>query len=364
MISEFQMALIGIAVLVIAGIIVFNRVQERRYRIRAEKAFAADHPDILIQPSEVTRPARLEPSLGELSVGGSSQVITQIDSPDALSPRGIASGIHPDIDCVAMVLADAPVAPPLLWPFVARAREIDRTILWEVLVGGLWQPLDTDAPASANTVFRELRIAMQLSGRRGPALRSEIERFSALVNDVTAATGAVSQRVPLDEALARAKELDAFCAEADIEIAVNLIGKNGATFAPAKVRGCADAAGMAALASGEFALFAADGAVQFTLRNMNAAQAPGIDRSGAYLVGLTFALDVPRVAQSAQVLARMYDVAQQFAAQLAGEVVDDNRKPLSAAGFGMIRQAVEEICARMDERGIAPGSPIALRLFS
>src|SRR5450759_809979 len=116
MISEFQMALIGIAALVIVGIIIFNYVQERRYRERAEKAFSTDHVDVLFDASHATRPARLEPSLGALPIEGGDVVLDHVDSPDALAPQSTVAGIHADIDCIGLVLADAPIAAAMLAP--------------------------------------------------------------------------------------------------------------------------------------------------------------------------------------------------------------------------------------------------------
>ena len=365
MISEFQTALIGIAALIIVGIIIFNRVQERRYRKHAEKAFSSDHADVLFDASQATRPARLEPSLGALPVEDGGVVLDHVDSPDALAPQSAVTGIHPDIDCIGLVLADAPIGAAMLTPFITRAKRLGKPVLWEGLVGGLWQPIPENQPYGAETGdLRELRIALQLADRRGPATREEIQYFLDLVNEVAAAVSAVSQRVALDETLARAQALDALCAETDIEIAINIIGRNGATFAPTKVRGLAESAGMTPLPSDEYVLCDAGDAVLFALRNMDPAQPPGIGRGASYMTGLTFALDVPRVANGVATLDRMYALAGKFAAALIGEVVDDNRKPLTTFGLAIIKKTLTDIGVTMEKRGIVPGSPAATRLFA
>ena len=365
MISEFQTALIGIAALVIVGIVIFNYVQERRYRERAEKAFSSDHADVLFDASQAVRPARLEPSLGALPVADGDVVLDHVDSPDALAPQSAVTGIHTDIDCIGLVLADAPIAAAMLTPFITRAKRLSKPVLWEGLVGGLWQPIPENQPYGAEAGdLRELRVALQLADRRGPATREEIQYFLDLVNEVAAAVSAVSQRVALDEALARAQALDALCADTDIEIAINIVGRNGATFAPTKVRGLAEAAGMTPLPSEEYVLCDAGDAVLFTLRNMDPAQPPGIGRGANYMTGLTFALDVPLVANGAAMLDRMVALAGKVAVALIGEVVDDNRKPLTASGLAIIKKTLTEIGAAMESRGIVPGSPAAMRLFS
>jgi FtsZ-interacting cell division protein ZipA len=82
------------------------------------------------------------------------------------------------------------------------------------------------------------------------------------------------------------------------------------------------------------------------------------------MTGLTFALDVPRVANGAATLDRMVALAGKFADALIGEVVDDNRKPLTASGLAIIKKTLTGIGVTMEKRGIVPGSPAAKRLFS
>ncbi|RBJ63992.1 cell division protein FtsZ, partial [Pseudomonas sp. MWU12-2534b] len=53
-------------------------------------------------------------------------------------------------------------------------------------------------------------------------------------------------------------------------------------------------------------------------------------------------------------------LAHEFDAQL----VDDNRRVLTDAGLGRIRDQLLHIYGSMDDRGIAPGSVAELRLFA
>ena len=48
MISDFQLALVGLAVVVVVAVIIYNRWQESKYKKRAEQAFGTSHPDVLI----------------------------------------------------------------------------------------------------------------------------------------------------------------------------------------------------------------------------------------------------------------------------------------------------------------------------
>jgi FtsZ-interacting cell division protein ZipA len=80
--------------------------------------------------------------------------------------------------------------------------------------------------------------------------------------------------------------------------------------------------------------------------------------------GVTLELDIPRAPGDAGALACLRSFAEQFAAGLGGALVDDNRAPLSAAGFDAIAAQLEPVYEAMRAQGIPAGSPIALRLFS
>jgi hypothetical protein len=87
-------------------------------------------------------------------------------------------------------------------------------------------------------------------------------------------------------------------------------------------------------------------------------------RDAGYVTGLTFALDVPLVADPMGVLDDMGRVAEAFGAALGGELVDDERRPLGPAGLAAIRRSLEAVARRMEAHGIPAGGALARRLFS
>lgn len=62
--SELQISLIGIGIVVVLGVIVFNWTQQRRYRRKAEQAFSREHEDILLGAGVSAKgEERIEPRL-------------------------------------------------------------------------------------------------------------------------------------------------------------------------------------------------------------------------------------------------------------------------------------------------------------
>lgn len=366
MISDFQMALVGIAIAVVIAVLVYNWWQESKYKKRAERAFSTSHPDVLFGDAH----DRVEPQLSNLA---SSRLHDDVEegllSPivsEPILPRAVndsmAPAINAEIDTIALVLADAPMSPDQFWPTVAQSRQVSEHIRWEGLVGGLWHPISENS--DGDTGFRELRAGLQLANRRGAVDANTLRAFNEMMAAFAHGIGAVSQREDVSVAMRRAQSVDALSAETDIEIVVNIIGKSGVTFATTKVRGLAESHGLVALASGEYVLRDELGLVLFTLRNMNAEEPPGIKSAGAYLTGLCFAMDVPRTPQPQKTFERMMALAIRFADTLQGEVVDDNRKLLTANGRKVIADTIVQIAGTMEARNVSPGSSAALRLYA
>jgi len=271
------------------------------------------------------------------------------------APPGPAAEISSKIDTVAVILADDPVMREQLEPLRAALDTLSTPVHMEGIVDEQWQPVD----ASPRGSWRELRVGLQLANRRGPVPEEELERFNRAIAEFAGSVNAVSQREAPAAAAARARELDRFAADADIEIAVNVVGRSGATFAVSRVKQLALENGMSETGSG-FASFAADGSPEFVARPFED------DRRGAtpYYTGLTFALDLPLVGDPATAFADMVSLAKVFAAKLGGELVDDNRRALTDAALAATRRSVEKIVADMEAHGTPAGGALARRLFS
>jgi FtsZ-interacting cell division protein ZipA len=79
---------------------------------------------------------------------------------------------------------------------------------------------------------------------------------------------------------------------------------------------------------------------------------------------VTFQLDIPRVKNCPEVFNQMVLTARQMESSLGATLVDDNQRPIGETQIEKIRQQLKVIHAKMVARGIVPGSPSALRLFS
>jgi FtsZ-interacting cell division protein ZipA len=163
-------------------------------------------------------------------------------------------------------------------------------------------------------------------------------------------------------ALAKARELDRFCGEIDIRIAVHIVS-DAAPLAGTQLAGIAKAAGFRLdEPDGKFRLPDEAGRIICALANFEPTPLNIDGLSALSTRGVTLELDVPRVPRGA--FTRFRQSAQMFARELKARVVDDNREPVGPAAFDAIGAQLQAVHASMEARGIAPGGALALRLFS
>ena len=165
-------------------------------------------------------------------------------------------------------------------------------------------------------------------------------------------------------ALEQAAALDKFCAEVDVVVGINVIANAGQMFHGTKIRALAEAAGLHLQSGGVFHCQDEQGGTLFSVDNQES-EPFLIDRiRNITTPGITFLLDVPRVANGPRVFDKMVTMSRSFADSLDGMLADDNRVLLNDSGLDRIRAQLRAIYTAMEQRGIEAGSPLALRLFS
>jgi hypothetical protein len=257
------------------AVLAYNRLQERKVKRAAERAFGAGHADVLMAPAE-RAPA---PAAGT--------------APD------------PAVDYVMELSAPSGIAVPLLREF--------------------WAPIDLRFARRAFLEPREggARAALQLVSRAGVVGDAELIEFRSAVETLAAKLGASVAAPEMRAALEAARELDRACADADIQVALHVVG------VPAGAE-------------------PGQGAFQVE---------PGKD-------GVTLTLDVARTPEPGRAYEAMARAGLQLAAAHGGRLVDDNGAALDERALQAVGAQLEAIRQSLSSRGIEPGGPLALRLFS
>ncbi len=378
--SDLQLSLLVIGVLVVAGVYAYNWWQERRLRRRLQEAFGDERDDALMnaQTPDAVRidpGQRMEPQFQAAASGDADcdtePVTVPLVGAGVLAESAASLGDAPirdvpwfdeELDYVAELIAPAPVTAAVvaeLLSKIAAAGKPCRAAGYSE-ESGEWEDL---ARTGAGRHTR-IRFALQLVTRNGPITAPQLAAFADALRSCAARTGAEANWPDTHEALQRARDLDGFCAEVDVAIGINVVASGREAFSGASIRTHAEAAGFKLEPNGVFHY--RDGArhTLFTLDNHE--PLPFIPEQIKTLTttGVTLLLDVPRVPDGKRALDLMVDTAEQLANALGGRLVDDNRVALTPAGIAAIRQQLDGIASTMLARGVAPGGERALRLFS
>ena len=158
--TELQTGLLAIGALVVAGVLVYNRVQERGAKRAAERAFRSGHADALMEPA-ATAPDRGVPPEGP--------------RPSARpAPPDESAQPDPAIDYIVEFTAGDPVTPSMLreqWNVIER-RHARRALLAGSGDGRSW------------------RAGLQLVSRDGAIGEADLIEFRSTVETLAASVGA------------------------------------------------------------------------------------------------------------------------------------------------------------------------------
>lgn len=419
--TDLQLGLMALGGVLVAGVFAYNKWQERAHRKVAEQMLQRPSEDILmgqssldlqeptmtsLPPTEMgldyrepamgipredhvdTAPVSQPPMFAEVPTDNVAETVASKPVFEEVNTVGAVPGVmtalaqddfpirpeqapgplpetllSPKVDCIAALETvdfvpviqllhaqremTAPISKPIHW---AGYNEDSRQ--WEFF------------PTGGAGEYRRIRMALQLVNRRGPVTEDDLTLFGNAVQRLSDEFMAVADMPASQSLLETAKTLDAFCAEVDLQIGVNIVSK-GSAFPGTKIRGLAEAAGMVLGSDGAFTRGDDDGRVLFSMVNFETMPFAAETLRTMSTHGLTFLLDVPRVSHGERNFNHMIDLARRFADALHGTLVDDNRHPLSDSQLEQIRKEyVGKPQAAMAAYGILPGSAMAQRLFA
>ncbi len=396
--SDLQLGLLVIGVLVVVGVIAYNKWQEMRVRRKAQAEFGSRHDDVLLEggeragPLPDNQPPRSLPSASSLERDtdqafvdhgrvehtlGDSIVVDEIPvdsvpgaggaplvTPQQTAPSGAAGArvLEDVVDYIATLECPSSTAGEEI---LAQASALPhdgqrRPIYWEAFdsAQGDWELV------SRHKHYRRVRAGVQLASRAGPAAAADLDAFSAGVEKVARALGAELGLPDAAEAARRASDLDRFCSDVDVQVGLNVVATEGETFPGTKIRALAESAGMQYGKDGRFHRVTEGGAELFGLANLEPMPFHAETMRTLATQGVTILLDVPRAPPAATTFRAYVEFARQAEHSLGGALVDDNRKSINQAALDSIAMQLEAIHKTMSARGITPGGPLALRLFS
>lgn len=372
--SPMRVGLIGIGLLIIIAVWLFNKFQERRIARGLEGRFASDSSDVLLngqgqadeqdQRREAARRfsgERFEPRIGDMAepqLGSEPALFLQPEGGAQAAPREVAPAALVDaVIHAVMTLSVDSALPGEKW--LQALHSLRHAGRHQVVVEGdtAFGPSALDATQRYSTV----RIGVQLANRSGALNEIEFSEFVAALQQQAEVLGAVCDAPEMMQTVAAARALDARCAPLDASIGINVACPQG-SWPVSRVVEVARNFGLTARSDHRFVSYDADNHALFTLQDGDGGALLG-EQAANSTERVTFLLEVPRAPQSAQPFERMRLAAVAFAAQLDGVVVDDQLRTLTEPALASIGRQIEPVYQQLESQGLAAGSARALALF-
>ena len=342
--SELQLGLLAIGVLLVVGVFAYNRWQEGAARRAAESGLRGGRAQDVLLRTEPPRNAAVPP---ERPLHATTRI-----------PAGSAAALpDPNVDyIVELSFPSALAASELVQQWKANEHRYATRAIFACDGGGAgWRRLSVDDLAPVES----LRAGLQLVTREGPVSEAELIEFRAAVETLAAATGATVSAPEIRHAAETARALDRFCEESDIQVVVHVVGAGEGGLQGARIRATAEASGLALEEDGRLALRDGDDRLVYALSSQE-----GERLDAAQLAGVSLTLDVPRVPDLPRAFQSMARFATHLAAALDGRLVDDNGSPLDERSLAAIGAQLDAVRGGFEAKGIVTGSASALRLFS
>ncbi|NDC09423.1 MAG: cell division protein [Oxalobacteraceae bacterium] len=361
---QLQESLIGLGVVVVVGVIAYNKWQEWRAKKSVEQAFSTAQDDVLM--AERHGSSRQEPVLSpfegpDVVVGHAPAVEVEHAaetsfesnaSPVQAAAAGRRSPLDPAIDCIVPILLDAPLRGERV---VQAFQHLHLVGSKPVKVAGLsddgqWEP------AAVGGVYQQLQVGVQLATRSGPLTELEFSELASRLDQMADDLGARPDLPDMTEVVAKARSLHQLLQEFDAQLSIN-VRSNAAPWPITTLKPALQRQGMELRPDGKLVMPDGEGGLLFSV-NVNAN--PSDDTSAK----ITLLLPVALVAPDRGGFKAMTAFAKSLANRLSGAVVDDEGQSLPDAALTAIAEQVADFYRAMAQAGIPAGSPLAQRLFA
>jgi hypothetical protein len=383
--NELTLSLLAIGLGLIVLLVAFNWWQERKIRKVAENQFTFTQEQVAIEEPfespnliDFTEDAPIIDSVAdevefridideiapevhalneEVPIAESSQ-----QAPSAVPLKTLPEALSVEVDLIAVINLPAAEKGERLRNMLMRLVVLDKPVFAYGLSENFeWQALNREQESE---LFTKAAYSLQLADRAGAVSEETLKRFQALVAEIANELGAQIEWVGAHDTLSFAKELDSFCLEVDQLVNLHVINGADGRFTGTKFKSLAEANGLGIREGGAFHALNADEQILFTVVNMEKIPFSEEMLKTSTLKGVTFQMDIARTPNCTETFNQMVGMSKNMVLALHGTLVDDHQRELSDAQIEKIRQQLKLIQVQMTVRGIAPGTPLALRLFS
>jgi len=339
--SDLQIGLISLGVVLILVVVTFNWWQDRRVRQKMQEQFPEADQDPLMGGLPPTV-GRREPALG----------LREANDEPADDDK---AEVDPACEVVIDISFPQPVASAKLHEALQSLRKVGSKpvrIFAERDGGG------HRARLRQNESYVSMQLAVLLANRSGALTDIEWSHLWTIAQGLAERFDGSVEGPEQDHVIERARQLDQMCADLDAQVglAVRLDG----TRPVADITRIGKDVGF--LSHGrQLAWMADSGMPRFSLLfdgvHAGEVQSAGVDR-------VDLLLDLPNGPVDSEAFSRMASVARDLANRLNGTLVDDQGRPVAEGAEQKIDEQLMDLYGKLERAGFPAGAERTVRVFS
>lgn len=354
--SDLQIGLILLGVVLILLVLLFNWWQDRRVRKQMQERFPEREEDPLLAGAPPPLSAtRREPGLGLVPETAANVPAANASSMEAAAAEDDPAEVDPTTEVVIDIsFAHAVPSDQLHAATHALKRVGSKPVrMFAEKEGGGHR-----ARLRPGESYVSMQLAVLLANRSGPLSEIEWSELWAAAQGLAERFDGSMEGPEIEEVVQRAQRLDLICAELDamVGLALQLPG----ALSVAEVGRALEEVGF--LRHGpQLAWMSELGIPRFTAlfngRLPGEVQSAGVDR-------IDLVLDLPNSPADDQAFSRMASVGRHLAANLDAQLLDDQGRPVADGMDQAIDEQLQERYQQLESRGFVAGEYRTARLFS
>ncbi|NYT65244.1 hypothetical protein H0A58_04585 [Alcaligenaceae bacterium] len=340
--SDLQIGLILLGLVLILVVLVFNWFQDRRIRRQMQEHFPETQHDPLMGNAGAI--GRREPGFG-------------------LPPDPVADPAAPDddaeVDPATEVVIDIAFAQPVPTAHLQAAlQQVYKVGAKPVRVFMECEGGGHRARLRPNEQYASVQLAVLLANRSGALTDIEWSQLWGVAQDLAERFDGSLEGPEQELVLQRAHELDAIFAQLDAQVGLTL--RMNGTLPVDQVVATMQEVGFLPYDT-QLGWMSDTGLPRFTVLfdgvPAREVQSAGVDR-------IDFLLDLPNSPPDEQAFSRMACVGRDLAARLDAILLDDQGRPLPEGADHAIDQQLFDLYTRLEQAGFQAGTERTIRVFS
>lgn len=340
--SDLQIGLVALGVVLILLVVMFNWWQDRRVRSKMQDKFPETPVDPLMAQLETKRQ---EPTVR----------IAETLAVEKTEPAIPAEEIDANTEAVIDVHFSQPVIGTELIELLRLHLRVDTK---PVRLFATSTTNEHHAYPHKDESYVAIQLVMLLANRTGPLTAIDWSRLWRAAESLSEQADGTVDGPDQETVLERAKQLDTLCAGLDAQVSISL--QLAEPMATASVRQVVLSAGFMEYGQ-SLAWLASSGLPRFSLL-FNAK--PALSFQSASVDRLDLLIDLPNSPQDEQAFSRMASVGRDLALRLNATLIDDQGQVLTDHYDDVIDKQLYDLYLQLDQAGFKAATSHTQRVFS